>query len=80
MKEQNLAKKPNEKRKHYGGWESVYFCYDCYGINTFDGAYIVCNECGSKQGTFKAARRVYNMWFIFPYNSTWELKDKHNYI
>jgi len=40
-------------------WENVSLCQCCGSINSYDGAYITCRECGANSHTFVARQRVF---------------------
>ena len=46
-------------------WTNAFICHECEGINTFDGSFITCSECGSRSGGFKSIRYVYDSKWPF---------------
>jgi hypothetical protein len=63
----------------YSDWESVSYCQSCGNINTYDGAYITCSNCGSTSHKFVPLRNIYEktkFLHFFSYNKKigYELK------
>jgi len=46
-------------------WRSAYICYGCKEIDSFDGAYLTCRNCGSTNGSFTSVRDVYEIKTFF---------------
>jgi len=52
-----IRNKFNENDKGvWTSWSSHYFCNNCKSLDSFDGAYITCRECGHDHGEFVAVK------------------------
>ena len=48
-------------------WRPAYVCNQCQNVNSFDGAYLTCESCGSTSGSFKSVRDIYDIKVFFKF-------------